>query len=401
MTGFLDTVKSALGFKPEVKSFSLSDDEAFSVFGGISNIGGLSFSAAGAMRNPAVACAVALISETAGTLPVKLFERDTKATAKDHPAYHLIHDEANPWTSAEALRTTLTADALLHGAGYAVAVRAVDGTPLELHRLDPASVQFKHDEYGEPFYLLNTAGGTVRYAYTEILHIQPFFDASPISLGREALSTAAALSSHLSKLLANGASPGGIITAPKTVGDEAKVKLKKAWTDTHSGPKSGGVALLDEGMAYQQITMTLTDAQFSENRLEQIHEVARIFRVPPTMLFELSRSTWSNAEEMQRQFIQTTLRPWFNKWQAAYARVLLTPEERRAYYVEFITEDLSTVKLAERATAYGQFRSMGAMTANEVRGGLNLPAHAEGDTLQNPYTTTGANDAAKKESQDA
>ncbi|MDP1577804.1 MAG: hypothetical protein Q8L76_13775, partial [Cypionkella sp.] len=89
------------------------------------------------------------------------------------------------------------------------------------------------------------------------------------------------------------------------------------------------------------------------------------------------------------------------KWQAAYARVLLTPEERRAYYVEFITEDLSTVKLAERATAYGQFRSMGAMTANEVRGGLNLPAHAEGNTLQNPYTTTGANDAAKKESQDA
>lgn len=401
MTGFLDTVKSALGFKSEAKAFSLSDDEAFSVFGGISNIGGLSLSAAGAMRIPAVACAVALISETAGTLPVKLFERDTKATAKDHPAYHLIHDEANPWTSAEALRTTLTADALLHGAGYAQVVRASDGTPLELHRLDPATVHFKHADDGEPFYTMQTARGTVRFPYTEILHIQPFFDASPISLGREALATAAALSSHLAKLLANGASPGGIITAPKSVTEEGKGKLKKAWTDTHSGPKAGGVALLDEGMAYQQITMTLTDAQFSENRLEQIHEVARIFRVPPTMLFELSRSTWSNAEEMQRQFIQTTLRPWLNKWQAAYARVLLTPEERRAYYIEFITEDLSTVKLAERATAYGQFRSMGAMTANEVRGGLNLPAHAEGNTLQNPYTTTGANDAAKKESQDA
>ena len=132
-------------------------------------------------------------------------------------------------------------------------------------------------------YTMQTARGTVRYPYTEILHIQPFFDASPISLGREALATAAALSSHLAKLLANGASPGGIITAPKSVTEEGKGKLKKAWTDTHSGPKSGGVALLDEGMAYQQITMTLTDAQFSENRLEQIHEVARIFRVPPTM----------------------------------------------------------------------------------------------------------------------
>lgn len=160
-----------------------------------------------------------------------------------------------------------------------------------------------------------------------------------------------------------------------------------SWFSTHSGRNAGGTAILDEGMDYQQLSMTLADSQFAENRLEQIREIARVFRVPPTMLFELTRGTWSNTEEMARQFYTVTLKPWLTSWAWAYARVLLTPEERRDLYVEFVTDDLLTTNAAARAAAYGQYRSMGAMTANEVRSGLNLPPHAEGDTLQNPYIT--------------
>jgi HK97 family phage portal protein len=137
------------------------------------------------------------------------------------------------------------------------------------------------------------------------------------------------------------------------------------------------------------VTMTLTDAQFAENRLEQIREIARVFRVPPTMLFELTRGTWSNTEEMARQFLQVTLKPWLSQWVWAYSRCLLTPDERRQFYAEFITDDLTTTDTAARAAAYGQYRSMGAMTANEVRAGLNMPPHQDGNDLQNPYTTTG------------
>jgi len=149
-------------------------------------------------------------------------------------------------------------------------------------------------------------------------------------------------------------------------------------------------------MKYQQLSMTLADAQFSENRLEQIREIARVFRVPPTMLFELSRGTWSNTEEMARQFYAITLKPWLASWAWAYARCLLTPEERTAFYVEFVTDDLLTTDAAARAASYGQYRSMGAMTANEVRSGLNLQPRSDGNDLQNPYTTT-----AKPETPDA
>ena len=106
------------------------------------------------------------------------------------------------------------------------------------------------------------------------------------------------------------------------------------------------------------------------------------------MLMELSRGTWSNSEQMGRQFLTMTLRPWLKRWQAAYARVLLKPEERATAYVEALTDDLLTIDHAARATAYSQYRAMGAMTANEVRAGLNLTPHTNGNELVNPFTSS-------------
>jgi len=372
----------------ETKALSLTDPATFEIMGGIVTSSGLAISAQSAMRVPAVACAVALISETVGTLPVKLHDRDTKAAAKDHPAYRLVHDEANPWTSAEALRTQLTLDALLSDHGYAQVTRLADGTPAEFHRIDPASVKQERNADGEPVYIVSTVNGPVPLAYTDVLHVQPFAGVSPIKLAREAIALAIAYEAHVAALFANGARPSGIIKSDKILDVEAKKKIALSWFSTHGGRSTGGTAILDEGMTYDQLSMTLADAQFQEGRIEQIREIARAFRTPPTMLFELSRGTWSNTEEMARQFLTVTLRPWLNQWQAAYARCLLTAEERKAFYIEFNVEDLLSTSHAARATAYGQYRSMGVMTANEVRGGLNLPKHADGETLDNPHITT-------------
>jgi HK97 family phage portal protein len=380
-------IKRAFGFEPEQKAFGLTDPEAFAIFGSVPTLSGIQVGAGTAMRVPAVACAVALISETLGALPAKVFLRSTKATADDHPAYKLIHDEANEWTSAAELRTALTADALLHGGGFAQVVRLTDGTPYELHRLDPASVSVRGEADGEPYYLVSTESGTVRLAYTDVLHIAPFGGASPVTLGREAIALALAFEQHISTLFANGGRPSGVIMTPKTLDNDAKRKIAASWFTTHSGKSAGGTAILDEGMTYDQLSLTLADTQFAENRLEQIREIARVFRVPPTMLFELSRGTWSNTEEMSRQFYAVTLKPWLTAWAWAYARVLLSPAERVSLYVEFVIDDLLTTNAAARAVAYGQYRSMGAMTANEVRAGLNLQPHADGDSLSNPHIT--------------
>ncbi len=384
------TILSRLFGKPETKAISLTDPEAFELFGSTPTASGIHVSGNSALRVPAVACATALISETIGALPVKVHLSETKEAAKEHAAYRLVHDEVNEWTSAGQFREDLTTDALLTGNGFAQIVRLDDGTPFEMHRLEPATVHTDYEPDGEPFYTVQTANGPRRYSYRDILHIQPFGGVSPIKLGRESIALALAFEQHVASLFANGARPSGIIKSEKALDVEAKKKIAGSWFNTHSGRNTGGTAILDEGMTYDQLSMTLADAQFAENRLEQIREIARVFRVPPTMLFELTRGTWSNTEEMARQFHAITLKPWLVSWTWAYARVLFTPEERTDYYIEFVTDDLLTTNSAARAAAYGQYRSMGAMTANEVRSGLNLAPLPDGNSLSNPYTTSGA-----------
>jgi phage portal protein BeeE len=168
----LSKIKSTFGFKPEAKALTLTDPEAFSLFGAVPTASGLSIGPGNAMRVPAVACAVSLISETIGALPAKVYDRADKSALINHPAFRLVHDEANPWTSAEQLRETLTADALLTGHGYALVTRGNAGQPLELHRLDPNKVQADQAPDGEPFYRVSYDQGQRRHTHTGRAGIQ-------------------------------------------------------------------------------------------------------------------------------------------------------------------------------------------------------------------------------------
>ena len=386
-TAISNIAKKAFGYGVEQKSVSLTDPGIGAIFGAFPTTSNIEVGPGSAMRVPAVACAVSLIAETTGSLPVKLYRSTDKATAREHPAYKLIHDESNDWTSAGQLRVDLTTDALLHGNGYALVNRPRD-EPLELQRVEPGKVQNKFEDDGTPYYLVNVDRGQVRVEFPDMLHIQPFGGVSPIKLGREAIALSIAFERHISNLFANGGLPSGVILDPKQVDAENAKAISESWFNTHSGSKSGGTAILDNGRTFQQLSTTLADAQFYENKIEQVREIARVFRVPPTMLFELTRGTWSNTEEMARQFTAITLKPWLNAWTWAYARCLLTPEERQQFYIEFVIDDLQTTRALDKATSLGQYRSMGAITGNDVRAMLNMQPHPEGDSLSNPHITT-------------
>lgn len=386
----------------EKKAYPLTSTEVLPVFGFLPTASKINVGAANAMRVPAVACAVGNISDKIGDIPFKLYDRTTKETVRDHPAYKLIHDEANPYTSASQLRVNLMKDALLHNGGHALVIRNSADEPVEFQYLTPGTCQDRYEDDGTPYYLVSLDKKFTRYEFIDVFHIQPLEGVSPIVTAREAIALALAFERHIAGLLANGGRPSGIITAKKSLDPEAKAKIAGSWFDTHGGKNAGSTAILDEEMAYQQLAMTLTDAQFAENRLEQIREIARAFRCPPTMIFELSRGTWSNTEEMSRQFYTMTLKPWLTAWAWSYSKVLLTPEERQRLYIEFVPDDLLTVDFVKKATALGQYRSMGVMTGNDVRGMLNMPPHADGNSLSNPHittTTTGPAPSAPKENE--
>ena len=389
----LESVKRFVGGGIEKKSIPLSDPSISEIFGVVPTLSGAVVNSITALHVPAVLQAVRLISETVGSLPCKLYAQDgdSKEAAKDHSAYRLVHGRVNPWTSAGQLRTDLTADALLHGAGYAQIVRVGDGRPVELHRLTPGTVQRRFKDDGEPFYIIKAKGQQQReLSYRDVLFVPSFGGISHVQAGKNAIGLAMTLESYGSQFFAGKAmmkpmlriKPGSDEKQTATRLENIVRSFKRA-NDDPSLP-----VLLTSEVEDSNLTMTSTDAQFIENRVEQINEIARIFGVPPSMLYQLDRATWGNAEQMAASFLQLCLRPWLDRWQDAYATVLLSEDEQDALYCEFVIDDLQRADAAGRAEIFGKLVAMRAMTPNEVRAAMNLPAIEGGDELANPYTTT-------------
>lgn len=357
---------------------------------------GVSVTAESAMRCAPVNAAVSIIADAVRTLPCKLYRNTdgAKDVETSHTAYVLVHDAANDWQSAGQLRALVTVDALLHGDGHAY-VGKVGGKPTEMIHLPRGSVVTEWDEIGRPRYRI----GQQYYATEDILHIQ-----SPISLdgkrglgllqaGRDAIGLAILLERSAASLFKNNARPGGVISVKGALRPDAASRLAQAWRAAHGGDRSGGVAVLDNEGKYVPVAFTSVDSQQAEQRAFAVNEISRLTRVPATMLSDLSRATWSNTEQLQLQFLQVCMLPWLRAWTDAYARVLLTREERVSLSFEFVTDDLLRADTAARAEAYSKLRAAGVVTANEVRRLENLPPIEGGDVLQNPFTTSAhAND---------
>jgi len=397
-------------FNKKAATLAAPDAALLDLFGVRSSLAGVSVTPDSAMRVPAVAAAVRLISEAVGTLPAKVYSENAegdKEENSDHPAYFLVHDEANEWTSASQLRTQLTADALRFGNGYAFANR-VNGRVQEFVRLDPTQTTPKLDPVsGEPFY--ESGKGTAKriYAFADVLHIPAFIDGdgitgvSPVQMAREAIGVALALEAHAARLFGNGARPSGILKFSKKLDPETIKRIRESWQSAHSGDGAGRTAVLEDDGDFQALTFNSVDAQFAEMRHFQILEIARAFGVPSVLLMELDKASFKNAEELNLQFRTFGILPWLEKWKSAYRRVLLTREERATTSIEFIEDDLLRADTATRSAAYGQFRSMGVMTANEVRRLENLPPRPDGDELLNPYVQSAHANDNPKPSKDA
>ncbi|MEW9615458.1 phage portal protein [Shinella sp. S4-D37] len=395
----VSSLKKAIGLPIEQKAYSLSDAGIADIFGIRPTFSGVNMSGNSALYVPAVLQAVRLISETIGSLPCKVYREtaDGKEAAKDHSSYCIVHRRANEWTGAGELRTVLTADALIHGNGFAKVVRFEDGRLFELHRLEPGTVSIlKNPATGAPIYRVQEAGRSTDYPHTEILHVPSFLGTSPIAFGREGIGLAAILERHGAQFFGSGARPTGIISNEKPQAGEAGAKavgnIRKSFREWQKGA-SGDPLILDAGWKYDQPAMTSTDAQFLEHRLEQVREISRIFGVPPTMLFELTRGTWSNTEQMGAQFLQLCLRPWLDRWQDAMTTVLLGEDEQDTHYFEFVVDDLMRADMAGRTANMTALVTNRIMTPNEVRAILNLQPLPGGDELTNPHTTSNAGPA--------
>jgi HK97 family phage portal protein len=325
-----------------------------------------------------------------GTLPCIVYQRSedgSKERAPDHPAYKLLHDEANPWTPASDLREQLARDALLHKDGGFAYINRIDGVPVELLRLNPEAITIEADKVtGEPLY----KNGDTPILRDNILHIRPPGGECPIKSAREAIGLALIMERHAAMLFGNGARPSGTINFPNKLGDETAKRIKTAWNKAHGGGNSGGTAVLEEGGEFQSLALTSVDAQFLELRKFAIEEIARAFRVPPHMLYEMGRATWSNSEQMRQDFLTFCLMAWIKRFEGEIRLKLFTAEERDTYFAEFLLEDFLRADFATRMEGYSKAIAARILNPNEARGFDNLPPYAGGEIFENPNTTAAA-----------
>ena len=324
----------------------------------------------------AVQACVSAIAEGVASLPLIVYRRteDGRERAPEHPLHRVLHDEANPRQSALEFREQMQAHVLLRGNGYARIIRDGAGQVRELRPIHPDAVRVIDLDNFRLGYEVTTAKGTERLTQDEIFHLKHRSDdgilgVSPIARARQVLELADAEARHGVQTFENGSRLLGVLQAPGRLNSAQRQAVAEAWR----AHKAGGTAVLDDGMSFSPLSMTLEDAEWIAARQFSVEECCRLFRVPPTIIGDLRHGNYSNTSELFRQFITLSLRRHLLAWEQAISRQLLTEAGRRTYFAEHGVEGLLRGDSTTRAAFYQSAISNGWMTVDEVRELENLP----------------------------
>lgn len=336
-----------------------------------------------AMQMSAVYACVRILAESIASLPLHFYQYNNaggKEKAVNHPLYWLLHDEPNPEMSSFSFRETLMTHLLLWGNAYAQIIRNGRGEVIALYPLMPDRMTVDRDARGRIYYEYtrsdsdaNTLGNksSVILSPEDVFHIPGLgFDGlvgySPIAMAKQAIGMGLACDEYGAAFYQNGAQPGGVLEHPNVVKDPKRVR--ESWNAIYQGSRNAHrIAVLEEGMTYKPITISPEQAQFLETRKFQIDEIARIFRVPPHMIGDLEKSSFSNIEQQSLEFVKYTLAPWISRWEQAIQRSLLLMSERTRYFARFNVEGLLRGDYQSRMNGYAVARQNGWMSANDIR----------------------------------
>ena len=336
-----------------------------------------------AMQTTAVYACVRILAEAVASLPLHVYEYQDdggKKLVHDHPLYYLLHDEPNPEMTSFVFRETLMSHLLIWGNAYAQIIRDGAGRVLGLYPLLPDKMDVQRDDRGNIYYVYSRNSdenpmfkeyGDIRLKAEDVLHIPGLgFDGligySPIAMAKNAVGMTLACEEYGASFFANGANPGGVLEHPGVLKDPSKVR--ESWNSVYRGVNNAHkIAVLEEGMKYQQIGIPPEEAQFLETRKFQINEIARLYRIPPHMVGDLDKSSFSNIEQQSLEFVKYTLDPWVIRWEQSLQRSLLLPGEKGKYFIKLNVDGLLRGDYQSRMNGYAGGRQNGWFSANDIR----------------------------------
>ena len=355
--------------------------ERLSALWGGTSQAGVAVNAQTAMQSAAVYSCVQVLAQSIGMLPLCVYAIDDagiRRRARHHRLWALLQDQPNSFQTAVEFFEMMSAHLCLRGNAYALINRNAKGQILELIPLHPdqVSVQMQAD-YRLRYGCTLEGGQRMALATGDVFHVRGltlngWLGISPIAYAREAIGLAMATERFGATLFRNGAKMGGVLEHPGKISKEAADRLRSSFDEAHSGENAHRTAILEEGLKWSKVSMTADDSQFLETRKYQRSEIAAIFRVPPHMIGDLERATFSNIEQQSLEFVNFTLMPWLHRIEKAIRRDLLTPAERTRMMARFNVANLLRGDAAARAAYYQSGIQQGWMTRNEAR-------HAESD----------------------
>lgn len=367
---------------------------AHALAGGQGTVAGITVNSETAMALPIVYTCVSLLSRTVASLPLILYRRleRGKERATDHALYRVLRDLPNPEMTAYDLHACLMSHLALWGNAYCEIVRNGNGDVIELWPIAPQRVSWKRLAPGKLLYEIEVDGTRVPLRGDQVMHLRTLSadgkkGYSFISQAREEISLGIAAREYGSRFFGQDGRPGGVLTHPGSLSQDALDRLRSSWEAAHSGlTNSHRVAILEEAMTFTPTTLPPEDMMFLQTRDFTRKEIAGWFHIPPHMVGDTERSTsWGTGIESQAQgFLTFTLVPWLTSWQQEINRSLLTPIERETYFAEYLTNALLKVDTQARYEAYAKGRNWGWLSVNDVREIENLNPIEGGDVYLSP-----------------
>jgi len=354
-------------------------------YGGNRNPSGVRIDPETALRSTVVLACVRVLSSSVAGLPLHLYRRlpnGGKEIAREVPLYRILHERPNGWQTSYEWREQIMLHLLTHGQAFVEIAGA--GPATQLIVLHPSRMQVERIENGRLRYRYREDRGTETiYSQDAIMHLRWLSDDGvngmvPVELARDAIGLARACEIHGASFFGNGARPGVVLSTDSTISAEAAEALRNGWERMHRGSeRSHRTAVLQGGLKPIEIGGgNMQESQFLETRRFAVEEICRIYGVPPHLVGDLTRSSFSNIEQQSLDFVTNGLMPWLRRIELAVGRDLITDD---TLFAEFDTRGSLRADAAGRGAYYNTLWNLGVLSVNEIRALENLNPVEGGD----------------------
>ncbi len=359
-----------------------------------------------AIQTSAVLCCARVIAEGLAQVPCKVFKEDgygSPTEARDHPLYYLLNRRPNDWQTSFEFREQIGIHLALKNNAY-IFKNKVNGKVVELYAFDPSVVTVEQNDTFDLAYKVTLDGkGPKSIPADDIWHIKGpswngFQGLDAVQMACKTIGLAQATERFGSKLFENGARPGGLLTTrtgAQALTPEQRNEIKTLWAAQHQGTENAHkTVMLPFDLEFTPVSGTANEAQWIENRKFLIEEICRFFRVLPIMVMQSGATSYASVEQMFLAHLTHTLMPWYERFEQSAEVSLLTRQELLdGYSIKLNANALLRASHEDRASYYQTMKTIGAMTANEIRAKEDMPRSTdpEADKLTGAANIFGGN----------